>query len=93
MFVFVIMYVFVCALVCRRCKSICASDNAWLCVYVCECVCVCVCVVTLSLFHNGGGYLFDKGVQKISVITKVHSDNVRNIFLKLAEFNKFYLKF
>ena len=56
-------------------------------------MCVCVCGESLSLFHNGGGYLLDLGVQKISAITKVHSDNVRNIFLKLAEFNKFYLKF
>ena len=48
-------------------------------------VSVWVCA-SVSLFHNGG-------VQKISAITKVHSDNVRNIFLKLAEFNKFYLKF
>ena len=57
------------------------------------CVCVCVCGDSLSLFHNGGGYLLDLGVQKISAITKVYLDNVRNIFLKLAEFNKFYLKF
>ena len=61
-------------------------------VRVCLCVCMCVCGDTLSLFHNGGGYLLDLGVQKISAITKVHSDNVRNIFLKLAEFNRFYLK-
>ena len=52
------------------------------------CVCVCVCVVTLSVV-----VVLNLGVQKISAITKVHSDNVRNIFLKLAEFNKFYLKF
>ena len=55
---------------------------------VCVCVCVCVCVVTLSLV-----VVLNLGVQKISAITKVHSDNVRNIFLKLAEFNKFYLNF
>ena len=52
---------------------------------------VCVCVVTLSVYFTMD--VLDLGVQKISAITKVHSDNVRNIFLKLAEFNKFYLKF
>ena len=58
---------------------------------VCVCVCVCVCVVTLSVYFTM--VVLNLGVQKISAITKVHSDNVRNIFLKLAEFNKFYLKF
>ena len=51
---------------------------------------VCVCVVTLSVYFTMD--VLDLGVQKISAITKVHSDNFRNIFLKLAEFNKFYLK-
>ena len=52
---------------------------------------MCVCD-SVSLFHNGGGYLLDLGVQKMSAITKVYLDNVRNIFLKLAEFNKFLSK-
>ena len=53
-----------------------------MCVFVCD---------SVRLFHNGVGYLLDQGVQKISAITKVNSDNVRNIFLKLAEF-EFYQK-
>ena len=36
---------------------------------------------------------FQHGVQKIIAITKVYKKRNRNIFLKLAQFEIFYLKF
>ena len=54
---------------------------------------VCVCV-TLSVYSTMVVVISLTWVsKKMSAITKVYLDNVRNIFLKLAEFNKFYLKF